>query len=147
MNKREKVCHYLFQKSAEPYAKLFKKKQLAWNLTANDLLKYPQDTLGYKVGVFLSSNGFEFFPKHETHDVFHVITDYGITVKEEIGLQYLLYGNGKRSVYLYLVLFLGFILLPEHYSFYLQSYRKGKSIELFYQKVNKDFLHKKIKEI
>ncbi len=140
MNYREKLCHYLFQKSAGPYAKYFKRKQVAWNLSTEDLLKYPIKTLGHKVGLFLSSNGFEFYPKHESHDVFHVVCNYGTSVKEEIGLQFLLYGNGKRSLYLYAVMSLGFLIVPEYFKFYKASYQKGKLTADFYHLVNKEFL-------
>ena len=140
MNYREQLCHYLFHISAGPYAKWFKKDKSAWELSSADLLNYPSNTLGYKVGLFLSDNGFEFFPKHETHDLFHVILGYGVTVKEEIGLQYLLYGNGKRSLYLYMVMSLGFFLVPEYYRFYKSSYQKGKKQKTFYHKINKQYL-------
>ncbi len=140
LNYREKLCHYLFQKSAVPYAKLFKRNKAPWELSSSDLLNYPQHTFGYQVGVFLAKNGFEFFPKHETHDLYHVITGYGVTVKEEIGLQYLLYGNGKRSPYLYVVMLLGLLIVPEYYRFYKHSYQIGKSKNKFYNKINKAYL-------
>ncbi len=140
LNYRERLCHYLFQKSAEPYAKWFKRNKAPWDLSASDLQLYPKNTFGYKVGVFLAVNGFEFFPKHETHDLFHVITGYGVSVKEEIGLQFLLYGNGKRSLYLYLVMSLGFFIVPEYYKFYKRSYQIGKKQKKFYHKICKAYL-------
>jgi ubiquinone biosynthesis protein Coq4 len=140
MNNREKLCHFLFQKSAGPYAAIFKRSQPAWNLTSTDLLKYPKGTLGHHVGVFLSTNGFEFFPKHETHDVFHVVCNYGVSVKEEIGLQFLLFGNGKRSLYLYVVMCLGLFIVPEYFQFYKSSFQKGKKQLKFHHKISRDFL-------
>lgn len=140
MNYREKLCHFLFQKSAVPYAKLFKRKRQAWGLSSSDLLEYPTNSLGYQVGLFLSTNDFEFLPKHETHDVFHVLCGYDVSVKEEIALQFLLFGNGKRSLYLYMVMFLGLVILPEHYKFYKTSLNNGKNKVRFYHKVNKHFL-------
>lgn len=147
MNFREKLCHFLFQKSAEPYAKFFKRNQLAWNLSSIDLLNYPKNSLGYKVGEFLSTNKFEFFPKHETHDVFHVVCGYGVTVKEEIGLQFLLFGNGKRSVYLYVVMSLGLLIVPEYFQFYKSSFQKGKKQSKFHHKINKVYLGEKFNKV
>ena len=147
MNIREKLCHFLFQKSAGPYAILFKRNQPAWKLNSSDLLKYPKGTLGHTVGVFLFSNGFEFFPKHETHDVLHVICNYGTSVKEEIGLQFLLFGNGKQSLYLYVVMCLGLLIVPEYYQFYKISFYKGKKQTKFYHKINKEFLNEKYSKI
>lgn len=147
LNYREELCHYLFQKSAEPYAKWFKKDKKAWGLSSSDLLDYPKNTFGYQVGLFLSTNGFEFFPKHETHDLFHVVTGYGVSVKEEIALQYLLYGNGKRSFYLYFVMSLGFLIVPEHYKFYKSSYQIGKSQSKFYHNICKEYLEKDFESV
>jgi ubiquinone biosynthesis protein Coq4 len=147
MNNREKLCHFLFQKSAGPYAAIFKRNQSAWNLSSSDLLKYPQSSLGHQVGVFLSTNGFEFFPKHETHDVFHVVCNYGVSVKEEIGLQFLLFGNGKRSLYLYVVMCLGLFIVPEYATFYKKSFNKGKSQPKFHHKISKAFLVEQYDEV
>ena len=147
MNNREKLCHFLFQKSAKPYAVIFKRNQPAWNLSSKNLLTYSKDTLGYKVGEFLSANQFEFFPKHETHDVFHVVCGYGVTVKEEIWLQFLLYGNGKRSLYLYLVMSLGLFIVPEYFQFYKSSFLKGKSQEKFHHKINREYLRKEYDQV
>ena len=143
MNNREKLCHFLFQKSAGPYATLFKRNQAAWNLTSSDLLMYPKESLGYQVGEFLSTNGFEFYPKHESHDVFHVVCNYGTSVKEEIGLQFLLFGNGKRSLYLYVVMCLGLLIVPEYFQFYKASYYKGKRQEKFHHEICREFLKKR----
>ncbi len=140
MNNREKLCHFLFQKSAGPYAALFKRSQPAWGLSSTDLLKYPKGTLGHQVGVFLSTNNFEFLPKHESHDVFHVVCNYGTSVKEEIGLQFLLFGNGKRSLYLYVVMSLGILIVPDYYQFYKASYVKGKQQLKFHHRINREYL-------
>ncbi len=147
MNNREKLCHFLFQKSAVPYAKLFKQRRMAWGLSALDLLDYPTNSLGYQVGKFLNSNGFEFLPKHETHDVYHVLCDYGVSVKEEIALQFLLFGNGKRSLYLYMVMFLGIVILPENYRFYRNSFFMGKKLGCFHGKVNKAYLNEEFTKV
>ena len=40
----------------------------------------------------------------EDHDVFHVLTRTGLTVKNEIELQFYLLGNGKRSLFLFIVI-------------------------------------------
>lgn len=147
MNYREKLCHFLFQKSAGPYAAIFKRNQPAWNLSSSDLLKYPKGTLGNKVGLFLSTNEFEFFPKHETHDIFHVLCNYGVSVKEEIGLQFLLFGNGKRSLYLYVVMCLGMLIVPEYFSFYKASYYKGKKQLRFHHRINRAYLNEEYDEV
>lgn len=127
MKIRKHMCIWLFEKSKIPYSKLFKTNKLAWNLTNRQLLNFPSTTLGYRLGHFLATNNFSLIPKLERHDAYHVITGYGTKIEEEISLQYFLFGNGKRSFYLFGVAILGFLILPEYSKLYLQSYKHGKS--------------------
>lgn len=126
MNNREKLCAWLFEVTQKPYAKLFKRKKDAWELRSNDLLQFPEGSLGNEVGLFLRSNKIELIDKLESHDVYHVITGTGTTVKEEVGMQFLLLGNGKRSVYLFSTIGICLFLLPEHFSYFMHCIRKGR---------------------
>ena len=63
---------------------------------------------------------------------FYLLTGYGTAVEDEIALQYLCLANGKRSLYLLGAITLGTLILPEHLKYYLQSYRKGRSISPFH---------------
>ena len=71
-------------------------------------------------------------PKVEQHDIYHMLTGYGTKVEDEIALQYLCLGNGKRSLYLIGAITLGTILLPEYANYYYQSYKRGKQANPFY---------------
>ena len=51
------------------------------------------------------------------------------TVKEEIGMQFILFGNGKRSFYLFATMTLGFILQAEHYKYFKFCYQKGRKLK------------------
>jgi len=128
---RKKLIIWLFEKSEKKYTK-FKKKQ-PWNITRAQLLEYPDDTLGFALGTFLQANEFELIPKVERHDVYHVLTGYGTEVQDEIALQYLCFGNGKRSPYLFGVTILGTLLLPDYWKYYIESYKLGKSCNPFHQ--------------
>ena len=76
---------------------------------------------------------FEIQPKLENHDIFHVLTGTGISVPEEISMQYYLLGNGKRSPYLFTVILVGTLLFPDHLSQFRRAYLKGKSALMFHQ--------------
>lgn len=125
------VLEKLYEWSVIPYQSL--KKNKAWDLGIEDLLQYPDTTLGYQMGRFLLQNNFDLQEKLESHDVFHVLTGTGITVPEEISMQFYLLGNGKRSVYLFSVILLGGLLYPDYYRLFISKYRRGKSSLPFHQ--------------
>lgn len=131
MNLRKKICVWLFDVTKLPYAKYFKKNE-AWNISTNDLLEFPKDSLGRELGKFLDGNQFSLIPKLEKHDAYHVITEFGTSVEQEIALQYFFWGNGKKSIYMYAVISVGFLLVPEYYQLYFKSYNKGKNTNPVY---------------
>ena len=132
MKIREKICVWLFEKSKQPYAHYLKKND-AWNLNRFELLQFPANSLGYELGLFLNKNNYELIPKLEKHDAYHVITGYKTSVKDEIALQYFFLGNKKKSPYLFAVIIIGGILLPEYFLHYYKSYQKGKTAQQFYK--------------
>lgn len=105
----------------------------AWGISKTQLLDYPQYTFGWHLGDFLTSNNFELIPKVERHDCYHVLCGYSTKVQDEIALQCLCYGNGKRSPYLYGAIILGVAILPDYYKYYYKSYKIGKSANAFHQ--------------
>ena len=129
---RKQLIIWLFEKSLNFYIKYFKQKQQAWNFSKDELLSFHKNTFGYHLGLFLKTNNFEIIPKVERHDCYHVLTGYGTKVEDEITLQYLCFGNGKRSIYLFGVIILGSFLLPEYYKYYLQSFKRGRNSAPFY---------------
>lgn len=125
------ILEKLYEWSLIPYQSF--KKNEAWDLGIEDLLQYSKDTLGYQMGYFLLSNNFDLQEKLESHDVFHVLTGTGITVPEEVSMQFYLLGNGKRSIYLLSVIFLGALLFPDYLKLFRSKYRRGKSSLSFHQ--------------
>lgn len=135
MNIREKICAGLFEWSYKPYAILFKRNKVAWGITIDDLQYYPDDSIGLALGNFLKHNGFNLLDKLESHDVFHVITGMSCKVKDEVGMQYWLFGNGKRSLYMFSTMFLSTLLLPEYFRHFIRSYRAGKMYHPIYNDI------------
>ena len=137
---RKQLIIFLFEISQKLYTSIFKSHQ-PWGITVKDLLAYPKLSFGYHLGQFLSRNDFELIPKVERHDCYHVLTGYGTKVEDEVALQWLCYGNGKRSLYLYGSMLLGTVILPDYYKYYLDSYHIGKQANTFhylnYQKLLK----------
>lgn len=120
------IFEKLYEISKKPYQRWFKKNQ-PWNIEIPELLHYPDGSLGQRLGQFLCTNHFEVQPKLEDHDVIHVLTGIGTTVAEEIAMQYFLLGNGKRSLYLYMVIASGTFFYPYSFGRFLDCYRRGSS--------------------
>ena len=131
MTFRKQLIIWLFEHSQRIYTSLFK-DHASWDISKKDLLKYPEHTFGKKLGLFLETNNFELIPKVERHDSYHVLTGFGTKVEDEIALQCLCYGNGKRSLYLYGAMILGIIILPDYLDYYIKSYKTGKQANAFH---------------
>lgn len=128
--KRKQLISWLFHKSEQLYRR-FKKKQ-PWGITTEDLLGMPVNSYGYRLGCFLRANGFQLIPKVERHDAYHVLTGFGTCQEDEIALQYLCFGNGKRTPYLFAVLLLGTLILPDYFAYYRKAYYFGKNSHSFH---------------
>lgn len=142
---RKKLILWLFKHSQNIYVKL--KRKEPWGITTLELLSYSEESFGYHLGKLLSANNFELIPKVERHDCYHLLTGYGTSVEDEVALQYVCFGNGKRTPYLLGVLFIGTIILPEYYKYYLKSYRLGKNCNQFHHFKYENLLHFSFEEI
>ena len=125
------ILEQLYEYSKKPYRLLFK-KEVAWGISIPELLSYPPDALGYHLGCFLLKYHFTPEPQLENHDVFHVLTDIGISVPEEISMQFFLLGNGKCSLYLLLVIGMGIMLFPDHWPRCIAAFKRGQKAHRLY---------------
>jgi ubiquinone biosynthesis protein Coq4 len=121
----------MYEWTRKPYQKYFK-KNTPWQIDQSELLQYPKESLGFGLGTFLDKNHFDIQPKLEDHDIIHVLTNTGISVVEEIGMQYYLLGNGKKSMYLFVVIVSGTPFYLNQFSYFLQQYKRGKQALPFY---------------
>ena len=121
----------MYEISKKPYQRFFKKGK-AWDINVNQLIQLPSDSLGFHLGCFLLKYNFDIQPKLEDHDIIHVLTNTGISVVEEIGMQYYLLGNGKRSLYLLMVIITGTLFYPTRFRYFKQQYERGKQAHEFY---------------
>ncbi len=142
---RKKLIIWLFEQTQKMYIKFKNKKP--WNLNNQQLLAFPEESFGNELGKFLQKNGFELLPKVERHDAYHLLTGYGTNVEDEIALQYVCFGNGKRSPYLFGVIFIGTLLLPDYLNYYLKSYKLGKNCNTFHHFNYKNLLNHSLKDL
>lgn len=137
---KDKFIEKLYEVSKKPYQKFFKRNK-PWTITISELLQHKPETLGFNLGCFLTENHFDIQPKLEDHDVIHVLTKTGTSVQEEIGMQYYLLGNGKLSLYLYLVVLTGTCFYPTRFQYFINEFKKGKLAHRFYQLDFSKMLH------
>lgn len=142
---RKKLIEWLFDKSQKIYTNMFKNHE-PWGIYRAELLTYPIDSIGRHLGEFLERNGFELIAKVERHDAYHTITGYVTNVEDEIALQCLCFGNGKRSPYLYGAIILGVMILPDYFGYYYRSYQIGKNANPFHHFDYKKLLKVEINE-
>ena len=112
------------RKSQQPHNRL-------WQHDKPSLARYDQGTLGRVLFTFLTENEFELMKGAETHDLYHVLLNYGTDAVEEVCLQCCLFGSGKRSLYLLAALTVGILEFPEHWSRFRRAYRRGKEMVNF----------------
>ena len=84
------------------------------------------------MGCFLLKYNFNVQPSLEEHDVYHVLTNTGATVKDEIHMQFYLLGNSKRSPFVFIVIITGLFFYPLELKNFIKTYKKGKQAHLFH---------------
>jgi ubiquinone biosynthesis protein Coq4 len=102
-------------------------KEEPWNLSTNDLLHYPDGSVGKAVGEFLKKDKLEPIARAESHDVLHVLLDYSVTFKDEVAMQFFLRGNGNNSIASFLTSIGAWIILPTQWNYLKRSYSRGKN--------------------
>jgi ubiquinone biosynthesis protein Coq4 len=128
---KEIIIETLYRIIKVPYQFFFKQTK-AWDISFQDFLKLPQDSLGFHYGCFLLKYNFNIQATLEEHDVFHVLTNTGISVKDEIDMQFILLGNGKRSPFVFIVIGTGILFYPFEYKSFYNNYKRGKKAHQFY---------------
>lgn len=108
------------------------KKNPAWDLTIQDYLNYSEDSLGFHLGNFLVQSNLEIQPQLEDHDIHHVLTNIGITVLDEIDMQFYLWGNGRKTPSSFTGILAGLLFYPLHFKRFNSIYKKGKQAHRFY---------------
>lgn len=123
---------FLYQKSMPIYRIFIKRKRPAWKVTLEQLQQYPDNTLGFHYAQFINENNFDPMANFENHDAMHILLDYSTEMESESAMQFCLLGNGKRSFYLFSMVFMSCIFFPEHLRKFHQAYRRGKTLNQFY---------------
>jgi ubiquinone biosynthesis protein Coq4 len=109
------------------HASVFRRRRVAWGLNTADLCRFPTETLGHSLGLFLRRHNLEPVAKAERHDCFHVLLGFGASLKEETSMQWFLIGNGKLSLFTYGTAVLAILMLPEYFGSYYRAFISGRN--------------------
>lgn len=142
---KDKIIELIYKTIKGPYQSLFKNNK-AWNMTIEEYLENPENTLGRKLGEFLVTNSYAIQPQLEEHDVYHVLTNCGTTVKEEIKMQWYLLGNSKKTPFVFIVISAS-IFYPIYFNEFMECYKKGKKAISFHHLDFSKMLHIPIQNI
>ena len=102
------------------------------NLTLEDLITYPQGTLGNQLGKFLFNNSYEQDPIPEKEDIYRLLITKEVSNAEEVAMYCYLFGNGDKSPQTVFSIVTGTLLYPHYIQYFYKRYKDGKRAFRFY---------------
>lgn len=128
LNRRNRFLTWLYEISFPIYTQLkFRKKKFPY--TQERMREMPVGSLGYETAAFLDKRKLQLLSHHESHDILHALLGYDAEVKEEVGMEFFLLGNGKISLYLLGTVLIGGILMPEQCVYFYKQFKYGASLK------------------
>ncbi len=125
MKLTELIIKHLTHSFGLPVLKLIVKPNLL-SYSKQELASFPEGTLGKDVFEFLNTNQMNLLEYFETHDVKHVLLNYGISDVEEAKMQFFFLGNGTYSIPVLSATTFCIFLLPTHIPEFIKAFKRGK---------------------
>ncbi len=126
-------------------ASLFKRPES--NITMDELIAYPQGSLGFHLGRFLFDHSYEADPAPEREDIYRLLITKEVSNKEEIGMYYYLFGNGDLRLQTLFVLATGALLYPHCLLHFYRQYKAGGQALRFHDLDHFRMLHLPLQKI
>lgn len=118
------------------------------HVTAMQLVKYPEESFGHKLGSHLLNSNYGSNVTAEKEDVYQLLIGHGeASVKEDISVQYYLFGNGCNSLRTLLAMAIGLAICPHHAGYFYKRYKDGKQALRFYDVDHFGMLHLPLERI
>ncbi len=124
---RETYLPLAVEKIKKLYMDLFHPNRKPWNETTESLSRYKAGTLGNRLYLFLKNGNIDLEPKYESHDVFHVLSGYGLGLNNEARLFFFLFGNGKKTVSIIGSMLVAIVFMPDQWSQFYKDYKRGQT--------------------
>lgn len=116
-------------------------------LSMNDLIGFPKESLGYHLGNYLFRNSFEPDPVPERDDIYRLLLSGETSNKEDIAVLYYLCGNGNLRIRSLFIMMTGALLYPLSLPYFISKYNKGKTALRFYDLNHFKMLHLPLQRI
>lgn len=116
-------------------------------LTALNLIKYPEGTLGQQLGRFLlrTNYGQNVYASHD--DALQLLITGSNSFTDDIAVQFYLLGNGSYGLRRLTAMAAGVVLKPHKIGYFYQKYTEGKSALRFYDVDHLKLLHLQIDRV
>ena len=126
MKLTEIIIKHLTHSFGLPVLKLIIKPNLL-HYSKVELSAFPDYTLGKDLFLFLSKHKMNVLDHFETHDAKHVLLGYGISDKDEAGMQFFFLGNGTYSIPVLSTALFCLFLLPKEIPGFFKALKRGRS--------------------
>ncbi len=137
---RERILLFLLGGVIRVHAYFYGNRQ-PWNLSTEDLIQYPEGSLGNKLGIFLRKEELQPVPKIERHDAFHILFDFTTHIYDESAMQFFLLGNGKISPFTLSTAAFTALMLPDQWNNFYVQFRRGRKTQSIAKWNYKELLH------
>ncbi len=121
---RSAVLVYLTHRIALPVLRIVRKSQL-FPHTADELRRLPKGLLGKDLVNMLDEKSLPLLSYYIKHDIKHILLGYDTTDDGEVCLQCFMLGNRHISFPVFVTVLYGFFTMPEHWSKFINAYRRG----------------------
>jgi hypothetical protein len=112
------------------------------SFTATQLIHYPEGTLGNNLGRHLLYSNYGTNVIAEKEDIYQLLIGRGkVSVKEDIAVQYYIFGNGCNSPRTILAMGIGVLMCPHYAGYFYKRYKDGKHALRFYDVDHFGMLH------
>lgn len=122
-------------------------REPANNITMDELITYPQGSLGFHLGRFLFDYSYEADPIPEREDIYRLLLTKEVSNKEEIAMYFYLFGNGDIRLQTLFIMVTGALLYPHCIMNFYKRYKAGKHALRFYDLDHFRMLHLPLEKI
>ena len=122
---RSALLVYLTHRMALPVLRIIRKPEI-FPFTREELKKFPDDTLGKDLIIFLETKKLDLLPYYARHDIKHILLNYDTTDEGEGSLQCFMLGNGHISFPVIATVVYAFVTMPEYWPGFKKAYARGK---------------------
>ncbi len=127
---RSKLLELLTHKIALPLITNFRNNE-PFNYTTEQLLLFPENTLGNDLALYLQKKNFQLLRNYERHDCKHIILGYEMDEVGEAKMQFYFLGNRHYSIPVLSTVIICFVLMPEHWNTFFCEFKKGRKGKSF----------------